>query len=636
MFAVRATGGTYKLSVNGGEEPAGLTGPIAWDATAEELQTELEAVPDIGAGNVTVTGGPGDERGTKPYVLTYGGELTGQTEHLVLRDNKLTGGEATVNQEESQDVGGSVHDRYTLTITNVGSRPSEGEVTITDKLPPGLVLRGAEVEEPQSTHEGSCALTAPLTCTYGEAVPAGDELLLTTQVAVSSPSLKGEVTNEATVSGGGASETAASESTAVNAGPAPFGIDQLAFEASGLDGGRDDQAGDHPYGVTTDIQLNSVLSARGSHMVAREVKDLAVDLPLGFLGDPLSAEQCPAIDMTNSVSNGGPTTCPPGSKVGTMRLIKENGSRTPRYPVYNLVPEHGYPAELGVNAGLAQPVFMYASVVRSSSGYGLRVATPGVLRAVGVEGVSLTIFGNPGERDGTGGTAAFVTNPSACSAGPLSVMVEATAWEGGSSTAEATAYPGVTGCDLLQGPAGFDAGIEVSLREAQADTPSGYKVELTVPQAPDVFGELATPELKDATVTLPAGVSVSPSVASGPDALEGCEAEGPRGSTSVATMWRRPARTSAIRKRPNWAKATRAATAVPTTTACGTPRRATARRDPRSAVLKSRRRCSKKRCAAMSMSPSLTVVAPGSRNAPNRPPKKARCSASTWKWRDRA
>ena len=59
----------------------------------------------------------------------------------------------------------------------------------------------------------------------------------------------------------------------------------------------------------------------------------------------------------------------------------------------------------------------------------------------------------------------------------------------------------------------------------QADTPSGYEVDLKVPQAPNVFGALATSDLKNATVTLPAGVSVSPAAASGPNALEGCTAE---------------------------------------------------------------------------------------------------------------
>ncbi len=60
----------------------------------------------------------------------------------------------------------------------------------------------------------------------------------------------------------------------------------------------------------------------------------------------------------------------------------------------------------------------------------------------------------------------------------------------------------------------------------QADTPSGYEVDLKVPQSTNLFPVLATPDLKDATVTLPAGVSVSPSAA---DGLVGCQENGPEG-----------------------------------------------------------------------------------------------------------
>jgi hypothetical protein len=59
----------------------------------------------------------------------------------------------------------------------------------------------------------------------------------------------------------------------------------------------------------------------------------------------------------------------------------------------------------------------------------------------------------------------------------------------------------------------------------QADAPSAYTVDLKVPQT-EGFEELATPPLKDAVVTLPAGVSVNPSAA---DGLVGCQATGPEG-----------------------------------------------------------------------------------------------------------
>jgi hypothetical protein len=162
--------------------------------------------------------------------------------------------------------------------------------------------------------------------------------------------------------------------------------------------------------------------------------------------------------------------------------------------------------------------------VPSPSGYRLRISVPGSLNINGVEQIVFTTFGNPAERDGAGGNAAFVTNPTRCSPEPLTAKVEVTGWQGGFATKEATAYPGITGCNLLQQGAPFNPNIAVTPETTQADTPSGYEVDLKFPQAPNAFGALATPELKNATVTFPAGVSISPAQTSGPNALEGCTA----------------------------------------------------------------------------------------------------------------
>jgi hypothetical protein len=85
----------------------------------------------------------------------------------------------------------------------------------------------------------------------------------------------------------------------------------------------------------------------------------------------------------------------------------------------------------------------------------------------------------------------------------------------------------VSGCDLLA----FNPSLSVAPSPAaeggttQADEPSAYTVNLSVPQSEDPSG-LATPELRDATVTMPAGVSVSPSAAEG---LVGCQEAGAEG-----------------------------------------------------------------------------------------------------------
>jgi len=520
---VTATGGEYELEVyNGITGESAETTPIQWNASTEELQRTLEEVPGIGSGNVKVTGGPGDPTGSHPYTIEWPGKFAGfgadayNNGHI----SNLVGTLSRTTEHHAE-----FHDRYTLVAVNTGSRASEGEVTIADTLPKGLVLKEMTVEEPRTYFKETCAVTVPLECAYDHTpVRPGGELRFELYVGVASAAVKGSLVNQASVSGGGAAEAKTSETTPVNVGPALFGIDQLAFDATGPEGAPDVQAGDHPYAVTTRIQLNTVRGVRRGagheYEPAREVKDIAVELPLGFAGDPLAAERCTEIVFSNPASE-----CQPGSRVGTVKLTREGGEETgdtSEDPIYNIVPARGFPAELGFASGFAQPIFVYASVVPSREGYRLRFATPGALSGTEIEAIALTVFGSPAEHDGTGDGAAFLTNPTACSTEPLSVRAEVTAWEGGSAAAESAAYPEVSGCNLLQSAAPFDSSINVEPETTQADTPSGYEVDLKVPQAPNVFGALATPDLKNATVALPAGVSVSPSAASGPDALEGC------------------------------------------------------------------------------------------------------------------
>ena len=73
----------------------------------------------------------------------------------------------------------------------------------------------------------------------------------------------------------------------------------------------------------------------------------------------------------------------------------------------------------------------------------------------------------------------------------------------------------MTGCDMLS----FEPEITLTPETTVADEPTGITVHLHVPQEDEVSPDLVTPELKDATVTLPEGMSVSPSAA---DGLQGC------------------------------------------------------------------------------------------------------------------
>lgn len=76
------TGGTFVVSFGGSTSAA-----IAYNANAATLQAALEAMPSIGAGNVSVTGA------SSPWTITFRKSLGAQSNALpTLTTNSLTGG----------------------------------------------------------------------------------------------------------------------------------------------------------------------------------------------------------------------------------------------------------------------------------------------------------------------------------------------------------------------------------------------------------------------------------------------------------------------------------------------------------------------------------------------------------------
>ena len=61
---------------------------------------------------------------------------------------------------------------------------------------------------------------------------------------------------------------------------------------------------------------------------------------------------------------------------------------------------------------------------------------------------------------------------------------------------------------------------------SEAEAPSGYEFNIKLPQNPNQFPVLATPQLKDVTMKMPAGMMLSAGAGAG---LQGCEATGPNG-----------------------------------------------------------------------------------------------------------
>jgi hypothetical protein len=444
--------------------------------------------------------------------------------------------------------GGAFCDRYLVTLTNVGGGPTDenARLVISDTLPPGLKAvglsgRNLETEHRSASSEyGWTCHVSDTTCTYDGAVAAGGApvgpgggLVVDMEVEVEASAKQGSIgVNAATVEGAGAppAHTGAplTTSNTVDESASAFGFASFGLAAHEPAGGLDEQAADHPYGVTTTFDLDSYLAGRlsGAFYTAsvEPPKDVALYLPLGLVGDPTAAARCTSIQLIGP--GGRETECSAGSRVGTVMLFLETGlggsveppgGRSTVTDLYNMVPQAGYPAQFGFKV-LNRPVPLYASVVRTPSGYALRIATPGIPRATTVQGAALTFNGNPSS------SRAFFTNPATCGAGPLMARAEADSWAepGNWTTAESVAYPQITGCNLLQ----FEPTVAMSPEVTEAEAPSGYEIKIKLPQSPDRFPVLATPDLKNVTLVLPEGLTVSPGGANG---LAGCEATGPNG-----------------------------------------------------------------------------------------------------------
>lgn len=88
-LAVDATGGTYTITWN-----AQTTTAIAYNATPSTVQNALEALNNIGVGEVIVTGGVGSSGGGTPYVLTWA-IAKGNVAQPTTNATNLTGGAST-------------------------------------------------------------------------------------------------------------------------------------------------------------------------------------------------------------------------------------------------------------------------------------------------------------------------------------------------------------------------------------------------------------------------------------------------------------------------------------------------------------------------------------------------------------
>ncbi len=352
---------------------------------------------------------------------------------------------------------GEFAEPYTLTITNSGDAPTSGAFTVTDTLPAGLSAASADGPEFTCTGDGSPVLTGAsvVACTRTTALAPGEAVAVSVRVDVGAAALD-LAGNEATVSGGGA-PAAVSASDPTPVADNVFDIESFTSQITTEAGVDSTLAGAHPFQNVTQFEFTTRDFSQASGADpdgVEEPKDAFVTLPPGFVGNPAAVTRCPLGRIGDPYNPGqGITDCPPGSQVGIAKvgLFTSNDDR----PIYNLVPEDGYPAQFGLKVSTVPTILSVVPLPRSES-YGLTIGSNNIPSGINFWSFKTTFYGVPGQqpvtgpKDGSGGTdAPFLSNPLDCSNSQPTWKLTADSWE-----QAGTYHPGGFPSPISSTPAG--------------------------------------------------------------------------------------------------------------------------------------------------------------------------------------
>jgi hypothetical protein len=334
---------------------------------------------------------------------------------------------------------------------------------------------------------------------------------------------------------------------ALGDGFGPRSLEVLASQAPapgeplGSLGAPDVQAGSHPYAVTTSFTMNgSEEYEPGKYRSRGDLRDVRLDLPPGFVGNPNATPKCKYHEFTER-------KCPDDTAVGMAVTDIGEPNEPPDFfkpffttaPVYNMETPSGIPAEFGYHVAGAVPIFLDVSV-RTGGDYGVTVDAR-VPQITPIVGSTVTIWGVPadpshnllrgeclaevgnknqeedryqsrGECPVNIPVEPLLTNPTSCGV-PRTATLSMDSWQqAGDFSSIGAAVSELSGCEKLD----FSPSIEVNPDGASGSTPTGLNVTLRIPQesTENPVG-LSEADVKNTRVTLPVGVQLSPSAADG-------------------------------------------------------------------------------------------------------------------------
>jgi hypothetical protein len=451
------------------------------------------------------------------------------------------------------------NETYELIATDLGGAPTTGPITVVDPLPAGVEAVVEANKEPfiERASRGvplPCAVAGSVvSCELPEEVASGESVQVQIPVRVSS-SAADRVTNVMEVDGGGAAAVTASTVTEIGTRTLPFdllegrgGLFAQMSEAAGAFGG---EAGTHPYQIAFDVTVpTEVLGAFSPTLQSvGELKDLRLSFPRGLYVNPNAVKaKCTERELENDL--GTENGCPLSTQVGlafNVLGVGPGGRAQPPVPVYAMYPAPGFPAELAFDAAVGVYVHLFGHVAADGE-YEVVSTVSNIPGKLNLVSSVVSLWGDPtaashdqmrgsGQRNGCIGLTvaemiqkgltceterthrSLLTLPSDCPSIPMSGSAEVSSWQE-PMVHHQRAFPftgldgapvSVTGCEKLE----FAPTIASRPTTDHADSPTGLDFDLHQPQDEDFEGR-ATPNLRDAEVTLLEGVSVNPSSANG-------------------------------------------------------------------------------------------------------------------------
>jgi hypothetical protein len=339
--------------------------------------------------------------------------------------------------------------------------------------------------------------------------------------------------------------------------------------------GRERQAGTHPFEfrANMDFNLERRIDDRPngdggiSTAPVDRVRTIETTLPRGLIGNPEAIPECdPIAFLKNGGDSDNANGCPADTQVGYLNLDLGSGGfgnngdlidSFPRVAVYKLPAPKGSPIDLGFRAGAYVIGHIYAALDPERD-YAIKAISPNNSNLVAARGFRLTLWGAPADpahdalraRQPVGYAESgkpildgpifgapypaqtsrpFFTLPFNCGIDDGVATARADSWHApGQFTPIVDSDQSLTptGCDDQR--LRFTPKVDLQPTTTAASSPTGLDVHLEVPQRNNEVSDptllysesgnqhaIDTPPLKKAVVTLPEGMTISPSAAQG-------------------------------------------------------------------------------------------------------------------------